>query len=227
MTGRRGGRGVWEQACRRPRTPGGVQGRGFTQKLWTGAVPHLPRCVETAVCLGQRSPGHLPARLLFAVSGWWPRDLPGVAPERRPHSHGTRRRLPCRASPAAGSEMFGEAASLLRYRGASRRSFPTNYKGIGVAPRQGPCQGTSLMYLVCSSLSSPKAGHSLAGRLMSGFFPSDRSGLPVAIGLASCPFDECNPPSSKVASSPPTAPHRFAGCGVGASLAASRHRPSR
>jgi hypothetical protein len=45
--------------------------------------------------------------------------------------------------------------------------------------------------------------------------------------LAPCRCGECNPPSSTVASSPPTVRHRFAGCGVGASSAASRHRPNR
>lgn len=70
-------------------------------------------------------------------------------------------------------------------------------------------------------------GYSVASRFMSLSFLSDRSGLPVAIGLAPCRCGECSPPSSTGASSPPTVPRSYALCDGGASLAVSRHRPNR
>lgn len=58
-------------------------------------------------------------------------------------------------------------------------------------------------------------------------FPSDRSGRPVAIGLAPYQFGECSLPSSRAASFPLAPRHRFAQCDVAESLAVSRHRPSK
>lgn len=144
-----------------PTCPGGVQGRGLVFKLWTGAVPSSQRCREAMRWPGPlKAPEHRPQAYLSRDVRPWPRIRPGGTqgapagvnlPQRRPHSHSTRRQPEQRNLPGVTPETspaiapmrdaglshgaeaprdirkFGEASWCIR--GASRRSFPVEPTG--------------------------------------------------------------------------------------------------